>query len=216
MRRLVYRRLVEREGKPVSADEVAEQDREYRARVAEVHKQGGGGPDVLLQRESAGARQRRQRAIDDVVDALTFHLKGRAIHNGVPALVIAFEPKPDARPVTRQGRMAQKFVGTIWVDEAASEVMQLEAKSIGDISYGYGIVARLNEGTLVTVTRRRVDNEVWMPTELTMSGRGRAVLFRTLVVDYAIEWFDYRRLPAESLASFLDSRVHSQSGGRPQ
>ena len=30
-----------------------------------------------------------------------------------------------------------------------------------------------------------------MPTELTLSGRGRAALVRRLVVDYSIEWFDY-------------------------
>ena len=33
-----------------------------------------------------------------------------------------------------------------------------------------------------------------MPTELTLSGRGRAALFRRLVVDYSIEWFDYARM----------------------
>ena len=36
------------------------------------------------------------------------------------------------------------------------------------------------------------------------------MLFRTLVVDYAIEWFDYRRLPEESLTPFLDARVHAR------
>jgi hypothetical protein len=33
-----------------------------------------------------------------------------------------------------------------------------------------------------------------MPTELTLSGRGRAALFRRLVVDHSIEWFDYKRM----------------------
>ena len=47
-------------------------------------------------------------------------------------------------------------------------------------------------------------------------GRGRAVVFRRLVVDFAIEWFDYRRLPDELLAPFLDARVHSQTRGRPE
>jgi len=134
----------------------------------------------------------------------------------VPAVVVTFTPKPNARPSTRQGRTAQKFTGTIWVDEAALEVMRVEAKSIEDITYGGGLVASLGEGTTATVTRRRIAGDVWMPTELTLDGQGRAVLFRKLVVDYAIEWFDYRRLPHESLTPFLDARVHGEASRRPQ
>jgi hypothetical protein len=218
-RRLGYRRLVARNGKPIPAADLAEQDQEYRARVARVMRENASRtPDreVLLQQESEGARQRRQRAIEDVIDTLQFQLKGRTTHNGVTAIVIAFSPNPNARPTTRQGRTAQKFSGTIWVDEAASEVMRVEATSTDDITYGSGFVARLDEGTIATMTRRRVGDQVWMPTELKLTGRGRAVLFRALVVDYVIEWFDYRRLPEESLTPFLDARVHRQTGSRPQ
>jgi hypothetical protein len=218
-RRLTYRRLVERDGKPVPAEELAEQDREYRARVDQVMRERASRTSERggsLEQESGAARQRQQRAIEDVIDTLQFHVKGRTTHNGVSAIVVAFTPKPNARPTTRQGRTAQKFTGTIWVDEAALEVMRVEAKSTDDITYGGGLLARLGEGTTATVTRRRIGGDVWMPTELTLAGQGRAILFRKLVVDYAIEWFDYRRLPEESLTPFLDARVHSEAGRRPQ
>jgi hypothetical protein len=217
-RRLLYRRLVERNGKPVSEDELAEQDREYRARVSEVIRERAASTSdqQFLGAESEAARQRGQRAIEDVIETLQFQLKGRATHEGVTAIVVTFAPKPQARPQTRQGRTAQKFAGTIWVNEAALEVMRVEAKSIDDITYGGGLVARLGEGTTATVTRRRMADDVWMPTALSLSGSGRAVLFRRLVVDYSIEWFDYRRLPQESLAPFLDAGVHGQPGRRPQ
>jgi hypothetical protein len=217
-RRLTYRRLVERDGKPVPAHELAEQDREYRARVDEVMRERALRPSdrQALEQETGAARQRQQRAIEDVIDTLQFQMKGRTTHNGVTAIVVTFTPKPNARPTTRQGRTAQKFTGTVWVDEAASEVMRVEAKSTEDITYGGGLVARLDEGTTATVTRRRIGGDVWMPMRLTLAGSGRAVLFRKLVVDYAIEWFDYRRLPQESLAPFLDAGVHGEASRRPQ
>jgi hypothetical protein len=216
-RRLTYRRLIARNGEPVSRQELSEQDEEYRERASRVMRESAldAADRQVVEKESEGARQRRQRAIEDVIDTLQFEIKGRTTHDGTSAILIAFSPKPNARPTTRQGRMAQKFSGSIWVDEAASEVMRVEAKSTDAITYG-GIVARLGEGTTATLTRKPIADQIWMPIELTLSGRGRAVLFRTLVVDYAIEWFDYRRLSHESLAPFLDTRVHSQSGGRPQ
>jgi hypothetical protein len=219
IRQLVYRRLVERNGSPVSEAEVARQDREYRDRVTQaLSERGAGAPGDAgpAEAEARRARERRERAINDVIDALEFTSPERAVYNGVPALVLTFSPKPDARPATRQGRTAQRFAGTIWVDERAAEVMHLQATSIDDISYGLGIVARLGKGTTATVTRKPVGDGLWMPTSLTMTGRGRAVLFRRLVVDFSIDWFDYRRLPDESLTPFLDARVHRQSRSGPQ
>jgi len=218
VRQLVYRRLIERNGEPVAAAELARQDREYRERAADVlRRRGARSPDeALVEEEGQRARERRERAINDVIDALEFTLKERAIYKGVPAIVITFSPKANARPATRQGRTAQRFAGTIWVDERAAEVMHLEATSIDDISYGLGIVARIGKGTTATVTRRPVGDGIWMPTSLMLTGRGRAVVFRRLVVDFSIEWFDYRRLPDELLAPFLDARVHRQARGGPQ
>jgi hypothetical protein len=217
-RRLSYRRLMERDGKPIPERELAEQDREYRLRVDEVMRERAmaASDHRSVEQESEAARQRQQRTIDDVIDTLQFQMKGRTTHEGVPAIVVTFTPKPNARPSTRQGRTAQKFTGTIWVDEAALEVMRVEAKSTDDLTYGGGLVASLGEGTTATVTRRRVGGDVWMPTALTLTGEGRAVVFRKLVVDYEIEWFDYRRLPHESLTPFLDARIHGEASRRPQ
>ena len=97
-------------------------------------------------REAERAAERGQRRIADVVNALQFKIEGRAMHDGVSAIVVIFTPKPGAMPETRQGRIAQKFGGTVWIDEAAMEVMRMEAKAIEDISFGYGLIARLERG----------------------------------------------------------------------
>ena len=106
--------------------------------------------------EDAAARERASTVIDDVVETLQFRVEGRAIHNGEEAIAIAFVPKPNARPKTRQGRLAQDFTGTMWVREADAEVMLLEAQAVDNISSGLGIVATLTKGTIATMTRRPV------------------------------------------------------------
>jgi len=185
--RLTYRRVIERNGMPVSASELAEQDAAYRARVAEVKRRP---PDTA----PATPQQRGERMINDVVDTLQFKLEGRAMRDGVQTVVVTFTPKPAARPVTREGRIAQKFAGTVWIDEAQSEVMRVEAKAVDDLSFGYSMLARLGEGTTALMIRKPIDAGIWMPTELRINGRGRAALgLRRLVIDFAVEWFDYRK-----------------------
>jgi hypothetical protein len=216
---LTYRRVLERNGVPLASHELAEQDREYQKRASEVlQRLTAEEPDARRRRdrEAERAAQRGQRRIADVVNALQFKVEGRALHEGVPAIVVTFTPKRGAMPETRQGRIAQKFGGKVWIDEAAMEVMRMEAKAIEDISFGYGLIARLNEGTVATVTRRRIDNDLWLPTQLTIMGRGRAAVFRTLVLDFTADWFDYRRLEGDSLTPFPNARIQGQPGSRPQ
>lgn len=163
-----YRRLVERDGKPV--------------------------PDSRPERQERSRRAQRRSGLDDAISVLRFSMERRDRVDGRDAIVVAFEPRPSARPETREGRLARLFRGRIWVDEAAREVMRIEATAVDDISYGLGLIARLNEGTEAILTREPVDNEIWLPTSIRFTGRGRALLFRRLTIDHVIEWFDYRRV----------------------
>ena len=168
---------------------------------------GAGSVRTLLERDGkpvTNARPERQQrrvrpqarsGIDDAVAMLRFRIDRREQHNGRDLIVVGFAPRPDARPSTREGRIAKVMTGTIWVDEAASEVVRAEATAIDDLSFGFGMIARLNEGSRVSVTREPVD-DVWMPTSVRFAGDGRAMLFRRLHIDHVIEWFDYRRLAA--------------------
>ena len=74
-------------------------------------------------------------------------------------------------------------------------MVRVEATAIEDITYGLGVVARLNKGATVTLVRERVEGDTWLPTSIRLSGEGRAMVLRKLRVDHLIEWFDYRRVP---------------------
>lgn len=146
------------------------------------------------ERQERRTRPQGRSAMEDAVSVLQFAIDGRERIDGRDAIVVRFEPRADARPSTREGRIAKVMKGTVWVDETAREVMRAEATAIDDLSYGFGIIARLNEGTHVTLTREPVDGNVWLPSSIRITGEGRAILFRKLTIDHVIEWFDYRRI----------------------
>lgn len=195
--RLTYRRMLVRNGHALSAAELARQDREYRARSADVRRR--------LENETAADRRRRldedartsrraQEMVDDVIAALDFTIRGRGDIDGRPAVTVTFAGKPAARPRTREGRIAQKFEGTVWIHPELREVMHVSARTTGRVSFGYGMVARLNEGTTGSLTRQPIEPDLWMPTTARLSGEGRAVLqLRKLEVDFTVDWFDYQR-----------------------
>lgn len=159
-----FRRVLERAGTPVTDSKPERQER----------------------RPTSG------RSLSDVVATLRFTLGGREVVSGRDTILVHFEPRPGAKPQTRQGSIAKVLKGTIWVDEAAREVVRAEAVAMDNVSYG-GFIARLNEGAAITLTRERVAGDVWLPTSVRMKGSGRALLVRRMTIDYFIEWFDYRK-----------------------
>jgi hypothetical protein len=194
--RLTYRRVIERNGRPVPAAELAQQEADYRQRVEEVRRKlarEDAEDRQARERDEAIARQRAQMMISDVVNTLKFQVDRREMRDGVPAVVVTFAGRPEARPVTREGRLARVFKGTIWIHEAAREVMHVEAVAIDDVSYG-GFIAKLYEGTEATLVRSEIDGGVWMPTRVKLNGEARA-LFRKMKIDFLVEWFDYERIP---------------------
>jgi hypothetical protein len=216
IRQLTYRRLIEREGERVSAPALARADREYVTRAQQILAERGGADQAARQVAEQRARSRGQTRIEDIVNTLEFKVAGRETYQSVPTVVVTFSGRPAARPQTREGRIAQKFQGKVWIHEALAEVMRVEAEAVESISFGFGIIARLNKGTTASLTRRPVEGGVWMPTEIRLSGRGRAALVRSLVLDFVLQWSDYRRLPGTSLTPFLDAGIQGQSSGSPE
>lgn len=165
---VTFRTLVERNGKAVADSKPEKQERPVRT----------GGPS----------------AVDDTAATLQFSIVRRELLNGRSVILVRFTPRRDANPQTREGKLAKMFSGSIWVDEAAREVARVEATAVEDLSYGFGLLARVRKGSVVTLTRERIDDRLWLPTSVKFKGDGRALLaLRKLNIDFAVEWFDYRK-----------------------
>ncbi|HEY6506717.1 MAG TPA: hypothetical protein VIY56_01810 [Vicinamibacterales bacterium] len=160
-----------------------------------VERDGKAVADAQVERRQPRGRQTRRRSVvDDVVHVLRFTIDHRAVVAGRSTIAVRFEPKADVSAETREGGLAQRFAGTIFVDEESREVVRVEATATDDLTYGFGMVARLARGTTVHLARERVEENLWLPTNLRFSGSGRALLFRRLVIDQVIDWTNYRRV----------------------
>jgi hypothetical protein len=160
-------RLLERDGKPVT--------------------------DSTPVRRPMRMSTRGRTVVDDVAATLDVSINRRDRLDGRDAIVAVFKAKRDADPKTREGRIARNFSGEIWIDEQSKEISRIEAKATDDVVFGYGMLARLNKGASVTVRREPIESNLWLPVSMRFDGEGRALLFRKLTINFAVDWFDYRR-----------------------
>ena len=206
IRRLTYRRLVARDGVPVPPDQIAGQDRAYLVRLEDVRRalagEGVSEREARLRRERDLAVKERSQA-DEAMQIFRFWIDRRETYAGQPAIVVRFEPKPDQDPQSREARIAYAFAGTAWVHEHEYEVMKLEAVAVDDVSFGWGMIGRLNEGMKVLITRMRLPDGTWVPERSHFVGNGRALMLRKVTIDDLREYSDYTPYDPEQLPTLL-------------
>ncbi len=189
---LAYRKLVERDGKPLSAEDLAEQDRKHEKKVARATKEGEAAE--AKRRERSAERQRReQEIVEELFRVYDIAIVARESIEGRSAVLVTFRPRHGVQPSTRPGKILQKFAGRAWVDEEDYQVVRAEAELLDTFSYGLGVIARLYKGATASFERRKVNGEVWLPSEARFRGRARLFLFKGLRIDSRSEYSDYRK-----------------------
>ena len=213
---LVYRRVIERAGQPVPALELAAQDRRFAGRLAQARR----GDRAARGERTVESRARESAIQRDVFDAQTFTIEDRVVWNAQPAIRVRFAPRPGVRARTREGRVAAAFSGMAWIHEFEHEVMRITAEAVEDVSFGFGVIGKLQRGSRFETHRRAIDG-VWVTTDTSFRGSVRAILFRRIELDYRREYFNYRAFDPDQLgwsgpAAAKDHYEDAAENGEPR
>lgn len=151
--------------------------------------------------EDAGERAKRdKRAKDDeakgtqmlkaIPDAFSFKYEGA--ENGQVRL--SFFPNPHYSASTRELQVFRSLSGTMWIDRAGRRLARLDGTLFEDVTFGWGLLGRLNKGGTFSVTQSRVGDDHWEIVSLDVKMTGRAVIFKTINVKQKQRFTNFRRV----------------------
>ena len=126
-----------------------------------------------------------------IPDAFIFKYDG--IENGLVRLT--FFPNPNYDPPTRDLRVFRSLSGKMWVDPNARHLVRIEGQLFEDVTFGWGILARLYKGGTFNVNMREVGPGHWDMTSLDVNMAGHAVLFKNIAVKQHQTQSEFRRVP---------------------
>lgn len=191
-----YRRMLERDHKPLPAPEQRKQQEKLDAAVARLDKET---PEQKQRRsaEYEKSRRRERAFLLELPDAFDLHLDGDQTIDGQDVWVISGTPNPSYRPKSRDGAALLKIRGRIWIEKAGYQWVRLEGVTTETISFGW-FLARLNPGAKLVIEQTRVNGEVWLPKREFVSGSGRIGMLKRLSEDQEITWRDYKKFRVES------------------
>ncbi len=199
--RSTYRKLIAKDGKPLSAEEMAKQERSWSKKVAdEQRKRERESPDEKRRREAKEAefKRKEEESLDEAFRIYKVTLLGREQFEGQSAITLAFEPRPGYKPKTADAKVLAKIRGKAWFGESDQDLIRIEAELGDTLSFGFGLVAKLNRGSHLVFQRRRVNNEIWLPAESHFSGTGRILVLKGFRVDVETVYSEYKKFSVET------------------
>lgn len=155
-------------------------------------------PEALRERkkEQAEDERRTRLMVHALPDAFRYELDGTEVVNGVQTTRLAFRPNPDFDPPSRETMVYKGMRGHMWIEPKAERLVRIDATLFDDVTFGWGILGRLNKGGHFLVEQSQIGPSRWETTRMQLDFVGKALLFKTIKIKEDERASDFRQVPA--------------------
>jgi hypothetical protein len=202
---------LERDGKPAdpaSLEERWRQAAQSLTKDAETDVPNAGQDDERQERREHARYEDRYEMVDAVARAFRFHWIGRTDQDGRGVLEFSFEPDPSYKSSKLFAIVYAHMVGTVWVDEANSQVVRIDARLRDDISIAAGLIVKIDRGAQASLRQQEVASGIWEPVQYSYDYQGRKLLFGALSGYARMNASDYRHVGSPDEAIAILRREH--------
>jgi hypothetical protein len=195
------RLLLEENGRPVSSELHRRQLRDLEQALLWALDPAESKQKRRVDKFDKRSRERTEM-VDALRDAFLFTWQGREALNGSSRVRLLFEPNPAFKPRSRNTEMFRHTRAVVWIDEAAAQLVRIEAEVATDISIGGGILGKIYRGGRFVLEQSQVADGVWFPVRYEYNFAGRKFFFGFELHEVTLA-SGYRRIgpPKEALAA---------------
>jgi hypothetical protein len=189
-------RLTEKDDKPLDAKDAAKEEEKIQKIINKRRDESENDRKKREEKEEKG-REEDRKFVLEVADAYNFKLVGTELVGGREAWVIDGEPRPGFVPHMKQSKFLTKFRGRVWIDKSDFQLAKMDVECLDTVSWGL-FLARIHKGSRFMLEQTRVNEEVWLPRELTVKVDVRLALLKNFNVDLEQSFHDYKKFRATS------------------
>ncbi|MBS1809396.1 MAG: hypothetical protein JST84_14655 [Acidobacteria bacterium] len=192
------RRLIARNGKPLSEKDQADEIREVEKRIKKIEEK------IADEAKGKNKREADQPGDDDRKFSLVSLFRGSTFVNPRrerfrerEVIVFDFEPNPNYKG----GKGIEKFgsgqAGAVWIDPKDKQVVRVESRFIKSLGIGGGLIGSLKEGSTFMLEAALVNDELWLPSLIEINVSVRALIVG-LSFNQSIRYSDYKRFNVDA------------------
>ena len=169
-------RIIARDDKPLPPDELLRQEEKLRRLVEETRRNP---PKTKVDENSWMA---------ELPDALDFHKIGVKFRHNRPADVYEFKPHPGYKSKQMRARAFEKISGHVWIDQKDGEMTKLDVYVFDTINIGFGMLGRVEKGTIFEIERKKWDAGVWFEEWQRVRFELRVMMVKTIRQELETRW----------------------------
>ncbi len=203
-------RVVARNGKPLTPDEVRKENERLDKDVAKAKERRS-------KIEARGGQTDEQgdavMPLSRILELGKFSNPRRDVQNGRPVIVVDYAGDPGAKTHSMFEGVMRDMVGTLWIDEADRVMIAAQGHFLNDFKLGGGLLADVRKGTSFEFKTARISDGVWLPADIQGQGSIRLMLFANVNGRVHVTASDYRRF--RTSATIVGSHGVIGADGQP-
>jgi hypothetical protein len=163
-------RDVEVNGRPVSAEELAEEDQRTQKFIH----------DPAMQQKQRQNGSHDDKSAVELLNMLPQAFVWKVESETPEATTLHFDPDPNFHPPDMEARVMGEMSGTLVVERKQHRIRTFQGRLQSDVTIGFGLLARIKQSSTFDVERRLVAPGYWEITETHVHISGHALFFKTI------------------------------------
>jgi hypothetical protein len=152
--------------------------------------------DEKAQKKQLSASNHDDKQIDDLLKLLPIAFVWTQTGATPTTTSLHFEPAPHFHPPTREARVFSSMAGDLIADTQQHRVRSMSGHLIHDVSFGGGILGKLDRGSFFSLEQREVGQSLWQLTAFHVRLQGNALLFKSISLQQDDERSDFEPEPS--------------------
>jgi hypothetical protein len=187
------RRMVKKNGKALSPEEIAKEDERIDKQSAKAHERR---EQEDAQGKETDSRGHEEVTVSRLLELGAFANPRRIQLNGRDTIAVDYTGDPKAKTRNRAEDVLRDLAGTAWIDEQDHVLARVEGRFANAFKIGGGLIANIQKDTRFSMEQTKINGEVWLPARLEGQGAARAMLFFSFNGTGRIVNSDYRKFRA--------------------
>ncbi len=187
-----YQRLIEVNGKPLSAAQNASEMKKQQQETAQRRSES---PDQRKKRISdyETGRQRDHAMMEQLTKAFNFQLLGTHNLRGFTVWQLKATPKPGYNPPNMHAQVLTGMQGQLWIDQKTYQWVKVTAQVIHPVSIA-GFLAQVEPGTRFELEKSPAEGNIWQITHFSMKSQAKVLFLFSHNSQQDSTYFDYQRV----------------------
>jgi hypothetical protein len=162
--------------------------------------------DPEKMREKAKKQKDDQQHIERLLLALpeAFHCDYSSASHEDRNLLLECSPNASFSPPNYESQVLQGMKAEILIDQDEKRITRITGTLFKDVSFGWGILARLNRGGRIEIIQSKVAGEHWGVTHMELLFEGHLIVVKPLHIEETESSWNYRSVAGMTVAQALE------------